>query len=90
MSMNQELISGGGNGGSTTTSFATGTICPQTGLYKTFDGKIEVIEYYSAGDAFRPGPGGNGTKKCSWTRVTLSSDGSNTSFTAVKVEAGTI
>jgi hypothetical protein len=89
MSMNQELIAGGGNGGSTT-SFATGTVCPETSLYKTFDGKIEVIEFYAAGDLFRAGPGGNGTKKCSWTRVTLASDGNKTSFTAVKVAAGTV
>jgi hypothetical protein len=89
MSMNQELISGGGNGGNTTTSFATGSVCPKTGLYKTFDGKIEVIEYYAVGDLFRTGPGGNGTKKCTWTRVTLASDGGKTSYTAVKVVAGT-
>ena len=90
MSTNQELISGGGNGGSTTTSFATGTICPKTGLYKTSDGKIEVIEYYAINDVFRTGPGGNGMKKCSWTRVTLATDGDKTTYTAVKVEAGTI
>lgn len=89
MSQSQELLAGGGgNGGNT--SFSTGAICPKTGLYKTFDGRIEIIEYYSAGDAFRTGPGGNGTKKCSWTRVTLATDGGKTSYEAVKVTAGTI
>ena len=88
MSQTQEsLLAGGGNG--STTSFSTGSICPKTGLYKTFDGRIEVIEYYATGDLFRAGPGGNGTKKCSWTRVTLASDGDKTSYTAVKVVAGT-
>lgn len=87
MSQQQEMIAGGG--GNTTTSYATGAICPKTGLWKTYDGKIEVIEYYSVGDAFRTGPGGNGTKKCTWTRVTLASDGGKASFEAVKVVAGT-
>ena len=86
--MSQELVAGGG--GNTTTSFATGSICPKTGLYKTSDGKVQVIEYYSAGDAFRLSPSGNGTKKCTWSRVTLASDGGKASFNAVMVEAGTI
>ena len=90
MSMNQESIAGGLGGGNTSgTSFATGSVCPKTGLYKTTDGKIEFIEYYAINDLFRLFPGGNGTKKCLWTRVTLASDGSKTGFTAVKVDAGT-
>lgn len=89
MSMNQEqeftsqeLVAGGG--GSSTTSYSTGSICPKTGLWKTFDGKIAVIEYYVLGEPFRSSPSGN-NKKCSWTRVTLASDGNKTSFTAVAV-----
>ncbi len=93
MSMNEDLIqqetTAGGNGGSTTTSYSTGSLCPKTGLWKTFDGKIEVIEYYMAQEPFRSSPSGN-NKKCSWTRVTLASDGSRTGFTAVTVATGTV
>ncbi len=92
MSMNQELINqelAAGGGNNSTTSYSTGSVCPKTGLWKTSDGKIEVIEFYSLGELFRLSPSGNGTKKCSWTRVTLASDGSKTGFTAVKVDAGT-
>lgn len=74
----------------TTTSGSTGQTCLKTGLYKATDGKIEFIEYYSANDVFRPFPGGNGTKKCTWTKLSVTSDGSRTGFDAVKVEAGTI
>lgn len=84
--MQQEMRGGGGNlGGST-----TGTICTQTGLYKTTDGKIEFIEYIVAGAAFPNFPGGTGTKKGTWTKVSLASDGSRTSLQAVKVQAGTL
>ena len=84
--MSQELRGGGGNlGGST-----TGTICNKSGLYKTTDGKIEFIEYIVAGAAFPNFPGGTGTKKCTWNKVTLATDGSRTSVDAVKVEAGTV
>ena len=86
--MSQEL-KGGGN---TAIGFSTGQICPQTGLYKATDGKIEIIEYIAQDTEFPPFGGGNGTKKATWYRVTLASDGSRTSsgFTAVKVEAGTL
>ena len=86
--INQELTAGGG--GNSTTSYTTGQLCPKTGLWKTFDGRIEIIEYYSLNDPFRAYPGGNGTKKCSWTRVTLASDGTKKTYTAVKVDAGTL
>ena len=92
MSMNQELINqetAAGGGGNTTTSYTTGSLCPKTGLWKTFDGKIEVIEYYVLNEPFRSSPSGN-NKKCSWTRVSLASDGGRTGYTAVKVTAGTI
>lgn len=69
---------------------STGSTCLETSLYKATDGKIEFIEYIAAGDAFPPFPGGNGTKKCTWTKLSKTSDGGKTSFTAVKVEAGTI
>jgi hypothetical protein len=74
----------------TSTSGATGQACLKTGLYKATDGKIEFIEYYSVDDVFRHFPGGNGTKKCTWTKLSVASDGNKTGFTAVKVEAGAI
>jgi hypothetical protein len=84
--MSQELRGGGGNlGGST-----TGTICPKSGLYKSTDGKIEFIEYIVAGAAFPNFPGGTGTKKGTWTKVSLATDGDRTSLEAVKVAAGTL
>ena len=85
--MSQELRGGGGNIG---TSFTTGQVCPKTGLYKATDGKIEFIEYYALNDLFRTFPGGSGTKKCTWNRVTVASDGSRASLDAVKVAPGTL
>jgi hypothetical protein len=95
MSQSQELIvnqefAGGGGTGNGTTSFSTGQNCPKSGLYKSTDGKVELIEYIPVNTAFPPFGGGNGTKKCLWTRLSLASDGSKTSFTAVKVAAGSI
>lgn len=88
--MSQEFTQGfnGGNGG--TTSYTTGSIIPATGLYKSTDGKIEFVEYMEAGQLAPPFPGGNGTKKCSWSRLSKTTDGSRTGFTSVKVAAGSI
>lgn len=86
--MSQELIQGGG--GNTSTGFATGSVCTKSSLYKATDGKIEFIEYVPLNATFPPFPGGTGTKKCTWYRLSVSSDGSKTSFTAVKVAAGTL
>jgi hypothetical protein len=47
------------------------------------------IEHIPAGTAFPPYPGGNGTKKCTWTRLSKTVDGGKTSFDSVLVEAGT-
>jgi hypothetical protein len=85
--MSQELRGGGGNIG---TSYTTGQVCPKSGLWKTTDGKIEFIEYIGLNDIFPPFPGGTGTKKGTWNRVTLATDGSRTSVDAVKVAAGTL
>ena len=85
--MSQELRSGGGN---TTTSYTTGQVCPKSGLWKSTDGKIEFIEFIVLNALFPPFPGGTGTKKGTWTRVSLASDGSRTSLDAVKVAAGTL
>lgn len=85
--MSQELRGGLGNN---TGSYTTGQVCPKSGLWKTTDGKIEFIEYIVLNALFPAFPGGTGTKKGTWTRVTLATDGSRTSVDAVKVEAGTV
>lgn len=87
--MNQEFTQEAAKGGGTTGG-TTGYTCTKTGLYKANDGKIEFIEYIEVGEAFPPFPGGNGTKKCIWERLTVEADGEKTSFNAVKVEAGAI
>ena len=79
----QEKVGGNSPGG-------TGTLCTDTSLYKTTDNKVEYIEHIAAGTAFPNFPGGTGTKKCTWNKVTLATDGSRTSVDAVKVEAGTV
>lgn len=84
----QDLQAGGGNNGGT--SYTSGQLCPKSGLWKSTDGKIEIFEYVPVNTPFPLFGGGNGTKKCTWTRLTLASDGGKTSFTAVKVAAGSI
>ena len=76
-------------GGGSTSGGSTGTICTETSLYKATDGKIEFIELIESGQTFPPFPGGNGKKSCTWTRLSVTADGSRTSFTSVMVEAGT-
>lgn len=73
-----------------TTSGATGTTCTKTGLYKATDGRTEFAQLIRKGSLFPPYPGGTGTAKTTWATVTESADGSKTSFTSVKVEAGTL
>jgi hypothetical protein len=87
--MSQEFSQDFAKGG-TTTGGTTGGICPKTSLYKSTDGKIEFIEYIEVGSAFPPFPGGNGTKKCTWTRLSVASDGARSGFTATKVAPGTL
>jgi len=89
--MSQDLVLDTAKGGTGTTSGgSTGQTCAKTGLYKATDGKIEFIEYIAQGTAFPPFPGGNGNKKCTWSRLSLATDGGQGSFTAVKVDAGTL
>jgi len=87
--MNQDLIQEKGGGGGGTGTGATGTICTETSIYKASDGKIEFIEYIEQGQAFPPFPGGNGKKSTTWTRLSLTSDGTKTGFESVLVPAGT-
>jgi hypothetical protein len=86
--MSQEFAQGINGGGNSTGS--TGSICTETSLYKASDGKIEFLELIADGETFPPFPGGTGTKKTTWTKTTVSGDGNKTSFTAVKVAAGSI
>jgi hypothetical protein len=84
--MSQELnkLPGG------TTTGTTGGTCSVSGLYKATDGRIEFLQSFVAGEKFFAFPGGNAKSKCTWTLMTKTSDGSRTSFSAVKVAAGSL
>ena len=82
--MNQELERIG-----TTTTGTTGGTCSVSGLYKATDGRIEFIQPFVVGDKFFAFPGGTAKSKCTWTLMSKSTD-NRTSFTAVKVAAGTL
>ena len=71
-------------------SGTTGSICTETSLYKSTDGKMVFIEHIPAGAAFPPYPGGKGTKSCTWTRLSKAVDGGSASFDSVLVEPGTL
>ena len=75
-----EFKTGGG------TAFTTGTICTDSNLYKCTDNKVVYIEYVSAGTAFPKFPGGNGKGNANWFKVTLATDGDQTSFRSVTAD----
>lgn len=82
----QELTAGGG--GNTTTGFATGTKCTQSGTYRASNRYMDTIALFAAGETFLPFLDG---KKTTWYLLTQSlSTNQEGSFTSVKVEAGTI
>jgi len=85
----QELTAGGGNGGNTTTGYATGATVPSSGTYRCSNKYMDVVLVYAAGDVFFAGPDG---KKTTWYALapTLSTKDSGGGFTSVKVDAGTI
>jgi len=96
--MNQDLtaqqgdsvaLSGNGTGTySTTTGYATGTICQRSGNYRASNKYMDIIVAYAIGDVFLPGPDG---KKTTWYALTTSlSTNQDGSFSSVKVAAGTI
>lgn len=70
----------------TTTSYATGTICPKTGSYKTANKYMETIVVVAKNTKF---PAGSDGSKVYWTPLS-STDSSRTSFESVKVSAGTV
>lgn len=89
--MNQDSIQdstrdGGGNT-SSTTGFATGTVCPSSGTYRS-DGKyMDIIAAVAAGQIFGPDATG---KKTTWVALSTStSTNKDGSFTSVKVLPGT-
>jgi hypothetical protein len=81
--MNQDLTA---KGGTSTTGYATGTICPKTGSYKSSTKYTDTIVVFVKGATF---PTGSDGKKTTWTALS-SSDASRTSFDSVKVVAGTV
>jgi hypothetical protein len=92
--MNQDAMqdslveSGGGNGGSTSTGFATGTICTSSGTYRCSNKYMDLVAIYTAGEKFLAGADG---KKTTWFPLTTSlSSNTDGGFRSVKVEPGTI
>jgi hypothetical protein len=69
------------------TGYATGTICTQTGSYKSSNKYMDTIVVIAKGDKF---PAGTDGAKTTWTPLSASTDGSKTSFESVKVSAGTV
>ena len=49
----QELTTVGGNGGNTSTGFATGTTCTSSGTYRAENKYMAVVALYAAGEIFR-------------------------------------
>src|SRR5262245_20789513 len=86
----QDFSSGGINTG----NGATGTTCTATGLYQATDNKAKYVQLIIAGDPFPAFPGGKGTSKTTWTRVTPATAAANTTsdggFKSVVVDAGTL
>lgn len=77
--MSQENLKGG-------FGYATGTVCPKTGNYKSSNQYMDTIVAVAKGDKF---PAGTDGAKTTWTALSSSTDGSKTGFEAVKVAAGT-
>ena len=88
--MNIQDLTADGTKTSSTSGGSTGEICNDTSLYTASDKYMQFIEYIENGAVYPYFPGGNGNKKCTWSRLSLSTDGSKTSFTSVKVESGTL
>ena len=85
----QETSLAGGNGGfSTTTGYATGTICQSSGTFRASNKYIDAVLVYAAGEVFLPFVDG---RKTTWYALSPSlSTNKDGSFTSVKVVAGTI
>jgi|SRR5688572_8904314 len=86
----QELSFAGGNGGNTTTGFATGTTCPSSGTYRAENKYMTVVAIYAAGEIFRTMTDGRKTTWYALTKTATSGFSDGGSFSSVKVEAGTV
>ena len=79
--MNQDLIAN--KTGST--GYATGTICPKTGSYKSVTKYTETIVCFVKGATF---PVGSDGRKTTWNALSTTTDSSRTSFDSVTAVAG--
>lgn len=87
----QDTVAAGGNGSfSTTTGYATGTVCQRTGNYQAENKYIRVVVPYAQGDIFLAGPDGKKTTWYALAGTVSTSSTSDGSFTSVKVAPGTI
>lgn len=89
--MNQDATQdgfAGGNGGSTTTGFATGATCTSSGTYRASNKYMDIVAIYVVGEKFLAGADG---KKTTWFPLTKTlSTNQDGGFTAVKVLPGTV
>ena len=85
---NQDTLSSGNGGFSTTTGYATGATVPSSGTYRASNKYIDTIQVYVVGEIFRAFLDG---RKTTWYALspTLSTN-SDGSFSSVKVAPGTI
>jgi hypothetical protein len=85
----QDSLAAGGNATySTTTGYATGTICGRSGNYRASNKYMDIVVAYAKGDIFLAGPDG---KKTTWYALTASlSTNKDGSFSSVKVAPGSI
>jgi hypothetical protein len=97
--MSQDLVSNtstqetslvGGNGGNTSTGFATGTTCTSSGTYRAENKYMTVVAIYAAGEIFRTMTDGRKTTWYPLTRTASSGFSNDGGFTSVKVEAGAV
>ncbi|HSE25266.1 MAG TPA: hypothetical protein VLB68_26630 [Pyrinomonadaceae bacterium] len=90
--MNQEamqdsLVEGGGNGGSSTLGYATGATVPASGTYRCSNKYMDVIAIYAAGEKFLADARG---QKTTWYPLTKTlSTNIDGGFTGTKVAPGT-
>ena len=84
----QDTLAGGQGTYSTTTGYATGTVCTRSGNYRASNKYMDIVVAMAKGDIFLPGPDG---KKTTWYALTSSlSSNKDGGFQSVKVAAGSI
>lgn len=77
--MNQENLRGGSFG------YASGSVCPKTGSYKSTNNYVDTIVAIAKGDKFPAGADGG---KTTWTALSSTTDGNKTGFDSVRATAG--